>query len=116
MSILAKYGSPFPRQPVVPERGIVAKYGAPFPPRQQAVPGGQGDDPAQVAYDRGLVEGRRQILTWVKEAIDHLFRWPGIATPMGHVLIEGFRRQVDKYILSGGNPLEKDGGQFDDGR
>ena len=109
MAMTFKYGASFPHQPVVPELGtkIVSVYDVPFPPRPQATPGtGKSDNPAQVAYDRGLMEGRRQILMWMKEELD-MFIPMASPTAMGALLIEGLRGQVDKYLLSGGNPLEK---------
>ena len=145
MPIRAKYGAPFPsrvsfppRQRAVPGKEpeiVVTKYGVPFPhrqtavsesipiygapmlpPRQPAVPEIQGsDDPSQIAYDRGLVEGRRQILTWTKTAIDLLGPMLQMS-PAGQILVDGFRRQIVKYLQSGENPLEKGGGQSDDGR
>src|SRR5271157_2955544 len=119
MSMTFKYGVPFPpRQQAAPEEepeAIRAKYGVPFPPRQQAAPGGQGRDIAgRLLYEQGLVEGRRQILTWMGEALDTLLPMAQ-PTNMGMVLFEGLRRQIVKYLLSGGNPLEKDGGESGDG-
>lgn len=90
MSMTFKYGASFPHPPVMP--ALSETRGS--------------DNPAQIAYDRGLMEGRRQILTWMKEALD-MFIPMAAPTAVGALLIEGLRSQIDKYLLSGGNPLEK---------
>ena len=98
MSLIAKYGALFPRQTSVPE--IVPRIDLPKEPGNR-----ETGIATRVVYEQGLVEGRRQILIWMKEAIDTLIP---MAQPsaMGKVLIAGLRQQVDKYLLSGKNPLE----------
>jgi hypothetical protein len=102
------YGAPVPpRQREVPE--IVPMYGSPLsPPRQPVVSVGQGSDITGEIYRQGLAQGRRQALTWMRQALD-LFVPMARPTAMGAVLIDGLHRQIAKLLLSGDNPLEEDG-------
>ncbi len=106
MSMTFKYGASFPRRPSVPKVVPVIALPEESGRRETDITVKIIDAYSLHHYEQGLVEGRRQILTWMKEALD-MFIPMAAPTAVGALLIEGLRSQIDKYLLSGGNPLEK---------